>query len=327
MKRIILDTDIGTDVDDAMAVALAASTPELEVAGITTVHADAPLRARIARRLLELAGQGDIPVVAGASAPIRMPIAKDFHWMPRLWGHEGVGILPPEELTPTQDLKATSDDAAHFIIETARAYPGELSMITIGPLTNVGKALQLEPQLAARIRDVTVMGGLVDTSKLAWPPVLETNLNADPGASEILFRAGIPLTIVPLEVTTQIFLSAQHRAEMRAWGQPLSDTLVTLMEQMRENFATFASHVGLSPDTFQERTYMHDPLAIYTSMSSRFVTLRGVHIQLEVREGVLRTIAYPDRTPNAQVCVGVDAPGFVEFWLARIKDRAFHAGE
>src|SRR3712207_156570 len=262
MNRVILDTDIGTDVDDALALALAAASPELRVEGVTTVHADAPLRARIARTLLDLASREDVPVIAGASKPLQTPLPENFHWGPRLWGHEGVGVLPPEDLSPTDDPDTNADEAARFIIEKAAAHPSELSLITVGPLTNVARALQLEPQLANRISGLTLMGGMVDVSKSDWPPMLETNLNADPGAARIVFASGVPLTIVPIEVTTRVFLSPAQREEMRAWGQPLSDTLLTLMEQMREGFSDFPQSLGLSADIFQGRTYMHDPLAI-----------------------------------------------------------------
>ncbi len=320
MKRVILDTDIGTDVDDALALTLAAASPELRLEGITTVHADAPLRARIARRLLKLANRDEVPVVAGASLPIQIPLPEKFHWNPRLRGHEGLGILSAEELIPSPDPNATADDAARFIIEKAAAHRHEVSLITVGPLTNVARALQLEPRLADWIPHLTLMGGLIDTAKSDWPPMLETNLNADPAAAEIVFASRIPLTIVPIEVTTQVYLSSDQRAGMRAWRRPLAHALVSLMEQMQESFANFSQEVGVSADIFQGRTYMHDPLAVYASMESRFVTVRRMHVQLEVHGRVLRTIPYPNRAPNVRVCIDVDAPEFVSFWLSQVRD-------
>ena len=320
MKRIILDTDIGTDADDAMALSLAALSPELKIEGVTTVHADAPLRARIARRILHLAGRDDVPVIAGASMPLQMPLPENFTWMPRLRGHEGVGVLDEEALVPTEDLAASRDDAARFIIDAAARYPGELSLVTIGALTNIGRALEIEPQLADRICDLTLMGGTVFAEKFPFPPMLETNLNADPGAAEIVFASGLPLTIVPMEVTTQVFLTAEQRAAMRRWGSPLADTLVTLMEQMLEGMTTLSEEAGLSTDFYEGRTFMHDPLAVYASMASGLITVRRMHVQLEVIDRVVRTMPYPDRSPNAWVCVDVDAPAFIGHWMERIRN-------
>jgi purine nucleosidase len=325
MKRIIFDTDIGTDVDDAMALALAALSPELDLLGVTTVHADAPLRARIARRILALAGRGDVPVVAGASLPLQMPLPPNFHWMPHLRGHEGHGILNDDELAPTADLSVTQDDAARFIIDTARAQPGTVSLVAVGGLTNVARALQLEPKLADWLHDITLMGGMVAQPHNNWHPMLETNLNCDPLATQIVFGAGVPLTVVPIEVTTQVYLTADQRADMRTWGSPLADTLVTLMEQMLEGMATLSSEVGMTEDIYQGRTYLHDPLAVYTCMAVGLVQTRRCHIDIEIIEQVVRTMRHDDRTPNVRVCEQVDAPAFIHYWLSRLHTYAIRS--
>jgi purine nucleosidase len=319
MKRIILDTDIGTDVDDAMALVLAVASPELQIEGITTVHADAPLRARIARRLLAMAGCESIPVIAGASLPLQMPLPENFHWKPHLRGHEGIGVLNADELHPTQDVNVTADDAAHFIIQTTQSMPGELSLITIGALTNVGRALQIEPRLAAWIRDITIMGSVFDTQRFTWPPMFEVNLNCDPLASQLVFAANWPITIVPMEVTTQVYLTAEQRVILQRWNKPLTNVLVQLMENMLESFADFSREVGVSGDFFQGRTYMHDPLAVYASMACQYTTVRRMPVQLEIIDNVLRTMSRPDHAPKAQVCVDIDAGAFVDMWIGRVK--------
>jgi len=322
MRHIILDTDVGTDADDALALALAAARPDIRLVGVTTTHADAPLRARIARRLLHLAGRGETPVVAGASLPLAAALPDPFHWHPRLWGHEGTGLLSPQELAPTRavDRDATADDAARFIVEHVTASPREISLVAIGPLTNIARAVRLEPRLSDWVRDVTLMGGMVDTRRTPWPPVLETNLNADPVAAEIVFASGLPLTIVPFEVTTRVFLSPEQRASMRAWKRPLAGVLVTLMEEMLARFADFSRDMNLPSDIFQGAcAYMHDPLAVYASVASNLIAVRDAHIQLEVHDRVLRTIAHPDRASNMRLCVDVDAPRFVEQWLSQVR--------
>ena len=337
MKRVILDTDVGTDVDDALAIALAAASPELHLEGLTTVHADAPLRARIARALLALAGRAEVPVIAGASRPLSPAFPEVFHWHPTLWGHEGRGLLSGDDLLPTAAVNAaasgdaaapTEDAAARFIVERAWAEPGTLSLIAIGPLTNVARALQLEPRLADWLLDITLMGGMVEADGVPWPPVLETNLNADPRAAEVVFGSGVPLTIVPFEVTTRVFLTPAQRALMRSWRAPLASALVALMEQMLHGFADFSATMSLPADIFEgDPSYMHDPVAVYAAMATQHVRLRRRHVALEVRDRVLRTTAYPDRQPNMQVCEAVDAPAFVAFWLERVASLAADGGE
>lgn len=319
MKKIILDTDIGTDVDDAMALSLAALSPEFEILGVTTVHADAVFRSRIARKLLKFCGREDVPVIPGASMPLRMPLPENFTWMPKLRGHEGVGILEGNELIPSRDPNITADDAASFIIEQARKHPGEVSLVPVGPLTNIGRALQLEPRLADWISDITLMGGTVYAEKFPFPPMLETNLNADPEAARLVFASGIPLTIVPMEVTTQVYLTPEDRAQIRAYGTPLAETLVAMMEAMLTGMDSLSAEAGLSEDFYQGRTFMHDPLAVYTALSRQYVTVRRMHVAYEIIDNVVRTMPHPENSPNCWVCVDVDARNFVRFWMNRIQ--------
>jgi purine nucleosidase len=323
MKRVIIDTDIGTDVDDAMALSLAALSPQLDIVGVTTVHADATLRARVARKLLSMANREDIPVIAGASLPLQMPLPANFTWMPKLRGHEGVGILEGSELIPSTEPNLTSDDAAKFIIDQAQQNQGELSIITIGPMSNVGRALQLEPRLTSWIHSLTLMGGTVYSDKFPFPPMLETNLNADPEAARLVFTSGIPLYIVPMEVTTQVYLTARQRQEMLQWNNPLATRLVALMEEMFEGMASLSAEAGLAEDFYLDRTFMHDPLAIYTAMSCQHITTRRMHVTYEVVDQVVRTVPHFDLMPNCWVCVNVDAKHFVEYWLEQIKKFKF----
>lgn len=318
MKKIILDTDIGTDVDDAMALSFTALSPELDILGVTTVHADAAFRSRIARKLLDLCGREDVHVIPGASQPLQMPLPPNFTWLPRLRGHEGAGILEGDELIPSADPNGTADDAAQFIIEQVKKYPGEVSLITVGPMTNVGRALQIEPRLADDVCELVCMGGTVYAEKFPFPPMLETNLNADPEAARLVFASGIPLTIVPMEITTQVFLTPADRAEILSWGTPLTKTLVALMEEMFVGMESLSAEAGLGEDFYQGRTFMHDPLAVYNTITRQHVTVRRMHVSLEVIDSVLRTMPYFDRAPNCWVCVDVDAANFIGSWKNRI---------
>jgi inosine-uridine nucleoside N-ribohydrolase len=112
---------------------------------------------------------------------------------------------------------------------------------------------------------------------------------------------------------------------VRGWRLPLTDALVAMMEQMLASFATFSERMQLPSDIFRGRTYMHDPLAVYASLGTQHVTHRRQHVALEVKDRVLRTMPHPDRRPNMRVCIGVDAPGFVDLWLSRVKGLATSA--
>ena len=317
-KRIILDTDIGTDVDDAMALGLALASPELELVGVTTVHADTSLRARLARAMLRRAGREDIPVVAGASLPLSTPLPPNFHWMPTLRGHEGVGVLEQGELERTVDLEHGANDAAQFIVEQARK-GGELSLVTIGSLSNIARALLLEPNLKNFIQDITLMGSTVYAERFPFPPMLETNFNCDPSATQMVFESGIPLTVVPMEITTQVYLIEAQRQRMRGWNVPFSSALVDMMEGMLEGMDSLSAEVGLSEDFYQGRTFMHDPLAVAVAFGSSLVTVQPLHLKLEVIDQTLRTMPYADLKPNVRVAVDVRAQEFVDFWLERLE--------
>jgi len=317
-KRIILDTDIGTDVDDAMALGLALASPELELVGVTTVHADTSLRARLARAMLRRAGREDIPVVAGASLPLSNPLPPNFHWMPVLRDHEGVGVLEQGELERTVDLERGANDAAQFIVEQARK-GGELSLVTIGSLSNIARALTLEPNLKNFIQDITLMGSTVYAERFPFPPMLETNFNCDPLATQRVFESGIPLTVVPMEITTQVYLVEAQRQRMRDWNAPFSSALVDMMDGMLEGMDSLSAEVGLSEDFYQDRTFMHDPLAVAVAFGSSLVTVKPLHLKLEVINQTLRTMPYADLEPNVRVAVDVRAQDFVDFWLERLE--------
>ena len=150
-KTIILDTDIGTDVDDLLALSLVLTSPELELIGVTTVYGDVALRAQMVCRLLTLRGVSDIPVAMGASKPLLGKRA--VYWE----GHEGKGLLTPDEkATPLRD-----EHAVDMIVRTAMARPGEITLVAIGPLTNVALAFLREPRLAQALAGLLIMGGSV----------------------------------------------------------------------------------------------------------------------------------------------------------------------
>lgn len=314
--ELLLDTDIGTDVDDALALALLIADPEADLAGVTTAHAHAPLRAAIAGALLAGTAKQGVPVTAGRSRPLRRSSVPDFHWH-QMWGHEGAGVLSPQQRR-LPDADPAREDAARFIIEAAERAGGELGLVTVGPVTNLALALQIEPGLPEILGPVTIMGGIVDKTAIAWPASFETNLNGDPLAAAIVLGSSLDMTLVPLEVTLQVFLSRADRSRLAECGGPVSQKLIRLIEEMREPFLAYSEKYGLDGSNFDERTYLHDPLAVHVAMGGKHATLTKTHVAVEYEGQILRTIAHPERRPNMRVCTAVDGRAFVSDWLEMV---------
>ncbi|WP_166404818.1 nucleoside hydrolase [Labedella endophytica] len=197
--RVILDTDIGSDVDDLMALVLLLGTPSVELVGVTTVYGDTALRARLAHRVLGMAGAG-VPVHAGVREPLS---GREVWWA----GHEGA--LYPDLEAETYD----SDEAVRYLVDTVLAAPGEIDVIAIGPLTNIAAALTAEPRFAESVRHLWVMGGdFADGTP-------EHNLRSDAVAARIVFDSGMPITITGLEVTRRIDIRAEQLERIAQAGE------------------------------------------------------------------------------------------------------------
>ena len=298
-KRIIFDTDIGTDVDDCLALALILTSPELRLEAVTCVYGDVTLRARMALELLRLAGRPDVVVAGGASAPLlgRVPV----YWA----GHEGKGLIPDAPQAPSGP-GWTDEHAVDLIVRTVMENPGEIHLVAVGPLTNVALALLREPRLAQRLAHLTVMGGAVrgpDSLSLA---LAEHNIKCDPEAAHTVFAGGAPLTLVPLDVTTRVRAAAGAPERIAAGGTPFH--------------AAVARQLAVYPP-FERRgwTHLHDPLAVATAVDPGLVTLRPLRVDVEL-ESRLAAGATLARTPtdavpaNAAVALDVDGPRF-EGWL------------
>jgi purine nucleosidase len=322
VTRIILDTDIGTDVDDCLALALVLGSPELRLEAVTCVYGDVALRAQMVLKLLRLAGRPEVPVALGAGAPLlgRVPV----YWA----GHEGVGLLEPDEGPGGgAALPHTDEPAHHLIARTALASPGEIHLVAIGPLTNIALAFLSEPRLARSLAGLTVMGGAV--RGLGGPESLglalaEHNIRCDPEAAQIVFGAGARLNVVPLDVTTRVRVAAGAPERIAAGsvagpggggaGGPAGGSGGAGFR------AAVARQLALYPPFVRRGwTHVHDPLAVATVVDPGLVTLRSLRLDVEL-ESRLATGATLARLPtealpaNAGVAVDVDAPRF-EGWL------------
>lgn len=234
-KQIVLiDTDIGDDIDDALALALALHSPELDVRAVTTVFGNTNQRARLAAHLLAVFGREDIPVAAGVNIPIQP--------RQRPSGVPQAAILDDHAEFPT----VSTLSGPELIIQTAQAYQGQLTLLCLGPLTNVAKALNSEPNLFMAIRSIVMMGG---TS--SWP-LPEWNIRSDARAAQIVLGAGIPVTMLGWNVTSRCQLQAKHIEHLRTNSSPQTQLLSQLL-------AIWQRH---RPRWQPGLPYLHDPLVV-----------------------------------------------------------------
>lgn len=223
-RKIIIDTDPG--VDDAMAIFLALRSPELELVGLTTVFGNSNVEAttRNALNLLHVAGRTDIPVARGAGRPLVNPPGPTGEWV---HGDDAMGNIGwTTVLDPA--LKPVDVPAARFIVDTIMANPGEITLVPIGPLTNLALALQLEPRIATHVREIVMMGG----SALApgnVSPLAEANVHNDPHAASVVFSADWPITMAGLDVTESIPMDDAHFAALATSSDPLAPFIVKIV--------------------------------------------------------------------------------------------------
>jgi inosine-uridine nucleoside N-ribohydrolase len=299
-KHIILDTDIGTNPDDCLAMALVLASRELELLAVTTVYGDVSVRARVALKLLRLRGIHDLPVAMGADRPLLRN--RPVYWA----GHEGQGLL---ELTD-EALQPSKQHAVDLIVDTVMAHPREITLVAIGPLTNVALALLREPNLARNVAGLVVMGGVVGGAQALHLPRTEHNFRCDPEAAQIVLSAGAPMTIVPLDVTTQVCIRSADLEHVRAAGDAYHHAV--------------ADQVSLYPPFVQRGWgYLHDPLAVAALIEPSLVTLEPLRAHVETRGEhtageLLVALPVPDAPATASVALGVDAPRAERFIAGRL---------
>jgi purine nucleosidase len=315
---IVIDTDVGADPDDAIALALACASPELALLGVTTVDGDVDLRARMAARLLGMAGRAELPVVRGISAR-----------GPTMMGLEGRGLLDRDWDGP----EATILDAAapEWLVETSRGTPFHL--VAIGPLTNVAAACQIDPGFAGRLLGLTIMGGVFDEGALpdtwrqaireqgltAWP---DYNTLVDPAAALVCACSGANLTWVTSEVTHHIPLLRDARNRL-AENRPLGEALVRMIDSWYEGWfrANMIEGDDLSALPGDAVSLLHDPLTLASLLpeSDRWLTLRTVPLRYAIEDGVFRMHQVPVAgEATARVSIAASSDRFAAFCVERI---------
>lgn len=257
MEKIIIDTDIGSDVDDAMALSLAISSDEIDLVGVTTVYGDTVLRARLEKKLLQLAGSESIPVCAGIEKPL---LHNREVWWP---GHEGEGVLTDEEIT------FESEHAVDFLIRNIMGTPGEITLVPIGPLTNIAAAIIREPKIVNNLKEIVLMGGVTRLGDNALElPTIEHNIKSDPESASLVFSSGAPIVMVGLDVTMKVRIDRQDIKKLEDSGKPLNLALVKLIDRWLE-------FIQLN------WTAMHDPLAVSAVIDRSIVETKRMKVQVQ----------------------------------------------
>ena len=278
-SRVIIDTDPG--VDDALALLLAMRSPELKIEALTPVAGNVPLELTLpnALRMVEIAGRTDIPVAAGAKAPLvrRLVTAAYAH------GENGLGgaVFPEPK---TQPVKLP---AAELIGQIVRKFPGEVTLLTIGPLTNIATALNTDPELAGMIRALVMMGGSLSGGNIT--PAAEFNIYVDPEAARIVFQSGIPITMVGLDVTRKTSLTEEHLRQLQAAQNPVSQAAATIARDAIEHNRDRGFVVGPN---------MHDSLAVAGFIDPSLLKFKEYYVDVETTGELTagETLGY---SPNA----------------------------
>ncbi|WP_271400446.1 nucleoside hydrolase [Salinicoccus roseus] len=304
MKKVIMDVDTG--VDDALAILYGLESGQLDMLGITTVNGNVPLEMVNANTLkvLSLAGREDVPVHPGADRPLLRASEHVHH----IHGDDGIGNALDDLVYSN---RCEEQFAADFIIEQAKNDPGEITLIAVGPLTNLALAFRKEPNLSEWLDEVVIMGGLVSEmgrgNKL---PNSEFNIYTDAEAAQIVFHSGAETTLVSLDVTKQTLLSNGDIETLE--GRKYHD----FVKQSTEVYRAF------SKEKFNlDGCALHDPLTVGYVLNRDFLKIEKHHVDVETvsplnyGQTVCDFNNLLDRKPNVNVCLGVDAEAFVSHFL------------
>lgn len=306
-RKIIIDTDPGQD--DAAAIMLALGSPELDILGITTVAGNVPLARTScnARIILEFCSRTDVKVYAGADRPIARPLVTAEHV------HGKTGLDGPELHEPQMPLEARH--AVDFIIETLRREPaGTVTLCTLGPLTNIATALEKAPDIAGRVRELVMMGGgFFEGGNIT--PAAEFNIYVDPEAAAAVFRSGIPIVMMPLDVTHKVLTLKSRVAKLREIGSRPAIALVEMLDFFeRFDVEKYGSDGGP----------LHDPTVIAYLLKPQLFSGRDCNVEIETASPLTVGMTVVDwwqvtgRKHNARVMKDVDADGFFALLAERV---------
>jgi len=308
VKKIILDTDPG--IDDACAILLALASPEISLEGLSVVHGNCSLEqaTKNALSVLELAHASHIPVTRGCE----LPLVQSSLLAPETHGDTGLGYAK----LPESRARPMVQHAIDFLIERILSSPGEITLVAIGPLTNVALAIRQEPRIISAIRELIIMGGAIryegNTTALG-----EFNTYVDPHAAHIVYHAGMPTTLVPLDVTYQCILTLDDIRKMRRVDSPITRFVEDATRFYMEFHDEYQSIQGC---------VVNDPLALALTFAPELCTYREMPVDVDISGGISmgKTIGdfynYTKKPANMRVALGVKARDFIELFLERTRN-------
>lgn len=322
-KRVIIDTDPGTD--DAMAIILALNSPELKVEALTVVPGNVDGRQGLenALKIVSLAGRCDVTVAGGAQHPLNQKLITAQFW-------HGKNGLADVDLPPT-NCKADPRFGPDLIIELVHKYPHEITLIPVGPLTNIALAVSKDPSIAFLVKDIVIMGGSITGGNVNG--AAEANIYNDPEAAQIVFNAGWMVTMVGSDVGERTLITRKYLAELQSSHGPQSDFIAKIAD----------FYLNRSEKSGYSGAAMYDPLAVGTAIDPTLVTLKEMHVDVETKgeftrgetvanrmgsneNNVLHGDHYEiegviDLKPNARVCLASDADRFLNLFISRIRGK------
>ena len=306
-KKVLIDCDVG--VDDALALILAFHSPELDVKAVTGVNGNVPLDMVFPniQKVLSLIKPKNKPLIArGADRPLKGTTihAHSVH------GKTGLGEAKIDLREGEEWWQKYSGSADELILELASKFPNELTLIAVGPLTNLALALKKDPEGMKKLKELVIMGGSVRTRGNVTP-YAEFNIFSDPMAAQIVFNSGIPVTLVPLDATHQAFLTPQRmEEEIIPIRNPFSDFLIK------------ATGYDMEAHRFKNRgsIFLHDPLAVGVAINTTFVKIERLSLHVDTNEDeYYGRITEKGDGPKIDVCLEVDSERFLELFVSRLK--------
>jgi inosine-uridine nucleoside N-ribohydrolase len=322
-RRVIIDTDPGTD--DAMAIILALNSPEFKVEALTVVpgNVDSQQGLENALKIVSLAGRCDVTVARGAQHPLNQKLITAQFW-------HGKNGLANVELPPSR-CKADLRFGPDLIIETIHKYPHQITLIPVGPLTNIALAVSKDPSIAALVENIVIMGGSITGGNVNG--AAEANIYNDPEAAQIVFNAGWMVTMVGSDVGERTLITRKYLAELQSSHGPQSDFIAKIAD----------FYLNRSEKSGYSGAAMYDPLAVGIALDPTLGTLKEMHVDVETKGEFTRGETVANRMgsnennvlhgdhyeiegaialkPNARVCMASDAERFLQLFVSRVKGK------